>query len=287
MSALQEHLESLVASVDGVARRQGDPVAFAHRYARPEDQEIAALFAAVMAFGRVSLFWPVLERIFAVADAAGGPAAWLRAVDAREVEASFAGVSYRWTRAEDLAVFALGVALATRTSGGLEPLLGDGPVRDALGGLVDALREGAVRAAADLGRPVASFEELPLGVRHLLPHPRQGSACKRLNLFMRWMVRDRGDGVDLGLWTRLSSRDLVIPVDTHVLRIARLVGLTARKDGSWRTAEDITAALRKFDADDPVRFDFALAHLGISGGCQGRRLPDVCGACALTTLCRA
>ncbi|HMV65800.1 MAG TPA: DUF2400 family protein, partial [Myxococcota bacterium] len=113
------------------------------------------------------------------------------------------------------------------------------------------------------------------------------SGLKRWHLLLRWMVRPPTEGVDLGLWTTLHPRDLLIPVDTHVGRIARLLGLTARADASWRTAEEITAALRAFDAEDPVRFDFALAHVGISGGCLGHRHPAVCPTCPLSPVCRA
>ena len=97
----------------------------------------------------------------------------------------------------------------------------------------------------------------------------------------------RPDGVDLGLWRAIPPSALVIPLDTHVGRIARLLGLTTRGDTSWRTAESITASLRRFDAADPVRFDFALAHLGISGACAGRRVPTICAACPLDDVCQA
>jgi uncharacterized protein (TIGR02757 family) len=93
--------------------------------------------------------------------------------------------------------------------------------------------------------------------------------------------------VDLGLWTALRPADLVMPVDTHVLRNSRFLGLTDRADATWRTAEQITAALRALDPHDPVRFDFALAQLGISGACRGFRDAAVCAACPLDPICAA
>ena len=102
-------------------------------------------------------------------------------------------------------------------------------------------------------------------------------------MLLRWMVRT--DAPDVGLWT-LPRHKLVIPLDTHIHRIARLVGLTHRTDGSWRTAIEITRNLKKIDADDPVRFDFALAHLGISGACKGRRVAAICDACELLPACK-
>jgi uncharacterized protein (TIGR02757 family) len=120
----------------------------------------------------------------------------------------------------------------------------------------------------------------------MLTSPDDGSACKRLNLFLRWMVRP-DDGVDLGPWTALTPADLVVPLDVHVLRISRFLGLTRRSDASWRTACEVTDGLARLDPADPVRFDFALSHLGISGACRGARHPDACPLCPLDPVCTA
>jgi endonuclease III len=94
--------------------------------------------------------------------------------------------------------------------------------------------------------------------------------------------------VDLGAWRgAVPPSALVVPLDTHVHRVARCLGLTRRADASWRTAEEITAALRRVDPDDPVRYDFALCHLGMSGACPARRDPRRCAACPLAGACRA
>jgi uncharacterized protein (TIGR02757 family) len=135
-------------------------------------------------------------------------------------------------------------------------------------------------------RALAEGQEPPgRNFLHLLPDPGTGCAAKRPCLFLRWMVR-KDDGLDLGLWTVLAPRELVIPLDTHVLRIARYIGLTDRKTAGWLTAEEITSSLRAFDPDDPVSYDFALAQLGISRDCIHRRDPDRCPACPLEAICR-
>jgi uncharacterized protein (TIGR02757 family) len=103
-------------------------------------------------------------------------------------------------------------------------------------------------------------------------------------MFLRWMVRR--DWPDLGLWARCSPADLVIPLDTHVARISRYIGLSARSTPDGRMALEITAALRRIDPLDPLRFDFALSHLGILGDCPGLRQPS-CTPCPLYTVCRA
>lgn len=117
----------------------------------------------------------------------------------------------------------------------------------------------------------------------LFPAPTSGSACKRLCMFLRWMVRPN-DGIDLGLWDGLTPAQLIIPVDTHISRISRYLGLTRRKVADWRMAQEITASLRFFDPIDPVKYDFSLAHLGISDGCDGKDLSR-CISCPIVGIC--
>lgn len=117
----------------------------------------------------------------------------------------------------------------------------------------------------------------------LFPDPRKGSACKRHHLFLRWMVREK-DGVDLGIWTALSPRDLIVPLDTHMARMGRWMGLTRRRSADWKMAEEITDAFRAVCPDDPVKFDYALTRIGILGECTPRR-PGACGCCAVATMC--
>jgi uncharacterized protein (TIGR02757 family) len=280
---LHELLERLYRQTDHAARRERDPVRFVWRYPDPADREIAGVFAAGLAFGRVDLFLPVLDALFAAMDAEGGPRAFV-SLPANARRAALAAVRYRWTTGDDLAAMAGALGRAVGRVGRLEALFeGDGPMADRLGRAIDALRGDVL---AEVGRGIA-FSELPQGLRYLLPHPRDGSGCKRWNLYLRWMVRPSTEGVDLACWSTVRPADLVMPVDVHVGRLARFLGLTARSDAGWRTAEEVTASLRSLDAEDPVRFDFALAHLGISGGCLGYRDAAACAPCALAPACRA
>jgi uncharacterized protein (TIGR02757 family) len=125
----------------------------------------------------------------------------------------------------------------------------------------------------------------PAGLRHLLPDAAGPGAAKRWNLFLRWMVRGP-DAIDLGAWRGVPRSALLVPLDTHVMRVSRCLGLTRRADATWRTAEEITAALRLVDPEDPVRFDFALCHLGMSGACPARSSREACLACPLAQVCR-
>jgi len=279
-------LEALYAATGHRARIAHDPVRAVHRYTEPGDQEVAGFLAAGLAFGRVDLFLPVLDRLLDALDELGGPAAAARGWCAGR-DADLHPLAYRWIRPPDLGVVmgALGAVLRQH------PMLGDvtrgeAPWRERLSWLVDALRDGALAALRDRDRPADHVSDLPRGVRTFMPSPRDGSACKRLNLWVRWMVRPDTEGVDVGLWRHVRPAEIVIPVDVHVGRLGRFLGLTDRAANDWRTAEQITAALRVWDPDDPVRFDFALAHLGISKACRGHRDPEVCPSCPLSPACR-
>jgi uncharacterized protein (TIGR02757 family) len=161
-----------------------------------------------------------------------------------------------------------------RTHGTLGEALAARITKPTTAGLVEGM---AVWAGALRGPSPAR------GLSHLVPDPSKGSASKRLFLYLRWMIR-RADGVDLGLWP-IDPSLLVIPVDTHVHRIARNLGLTRRRDASLRTAMEITAALRRLDPNDPVRYDFALCHMGVSRECPSRRDAEKCARCVVRDVC--
>jgi len=136
--------------------------------------------------------------------------------------------------------------------------------------------------ALDLRTPHGKVPKRP-GVGYFFPRPSAGSACKRLNLFMRWMVRR--DALDLGVWTRVSPSRLVVPLDTHVIRVGRCLRLTRYTSPGWPMALDITRALRALDPDDPVRYDFSVCHLGMMNACgfdtpRGDEHCPLKGACA-------
>jgi uncharacterized protein (TIGR02757 family) len=268
-----------------------DPVLFLRRYSDPHDIEVAAVFAATLAFGRVAAFQPVIAQLLDLADQHGGPARWVDGFQPGDL-ASLAGIRYRWLRDSDLSLLVATIGAARRHHGSLGRMFveairsQDAHVGPALDTVIGRLRDIASEQAPAFGLK-ADFDRLPRGFRHALPRPSGGSACKRWNMLLRWMARKpahAGDP-DLGLWA-IPTRQLMIPLDTHVLRVAQLVGLTRRTDGSWRTAVEVTRNLARIDPVDPVRFDFALAHLGISGGCKARHVPDICGECPLASACR-
>jgi uncharacterized protein (TIGR02757 family) len=281
---LRPLLDALDARLDRAARIAADPVEFPRAFRDPHDAEVAGLFAVSLAYGRADVFKPVVARALALM----GPSparfvdAFARAPDRR----AFEGLTYRFNRPADLAALAAAAGHVRSAHGSLGARLA--ALFAEAGGGPAALRPALARLAAELREapPVA-----PLlrgrgrrGLRHLLPDPAGPGAAKRWNLYLRWMIRGP-DAVDLGIWRGLPPAALVVPLDTHVHRVARRLGLTARSDASWRTAEEITAALRLVDPADPVRFDFALCHLGMSGACPARADAACCEACPLEPAC--
>lgn len=269
---LKELLDTLVDSTDAPARRATDPIDFAHRFADSGDQEVVGLVAATLAFGNVVAIRKSVARVVLVLG--DRPAKTIDTTTRAEMAKKLSTFRHRVYTGPDVAAMLANAAIVRREHGSLgeyfrAQLDRTGAPTAALAELADALRG-----------PKPSR-----GLAHLVPDPRKGSASKRLWLYLRWMVRP-SDGVDLGLWP-VAAKDLVIPVDTHVLRIGQNLGLTGRSDASLKTAEEITASLRELDAEDPVRYDFALCHLGVSRACPSRREDATCRKCVLKSVCLA
>jgi len=271
VDAIRECLDALLAGCDAELTRSRDPVDFVHDYDEPRDQEIAGLVAASLAFGNAVAARKSIARVLS----ALGPEPATAVVNAShpELRGLLRGFVHRIYRGEHLASVLSRAGCLLREHGTLGNAFarfhraGQGDFREGLARFADALRGDATSRS----------------LRHLISDPRAGSACKRLVLYARWMVRP-ADGVDLGLWP-IAPSELVIPVDTHIHRISRNLGLTNRRTATWATAEEITAALRKFDPDDPVKYDFALCHLGVSRDCPSRPDPDKCQRCVLQDVC--
>jgi uncharacterized protein (TIGR02757 family) len=274
--AIGRALDDVRARCDLTARKAADPVAVVHRYADPKDQELVALMAACVAFGNVKTIRAKLD----VALDRMGPRPSVTADDALDVFARLDGWVHRVFRGEDLARLVIGARRVQRAYGTLgarfaEDLAYAGSLREAL-----ARWCGAIRDAGGL----STTKTKRRGPSHILPDPRGAGGSKRLLLFLRWMIRP-ADGVDLGLWDAPPAL-LLIPVDTHIHKLSKNLGFTRRKDASWKTAEEITLALRRFDPLDPVKYDFALCHMGMLQRCPSRRDAARCEGCGVKPVCR-
>ncbi len=247
----------------GTSRLPSDPLRFPRAYSDPLDREVVALVAATLAYGNAKAILTNVAR--ALEPLGPSPVRTLLSASPAVLQESCREFRHRWTSGRDLAGLLWRVAQALREYGSLRTLFlagyepGDVNVGGSLTHFVDRL---LAYDATPLGPPSAASPGK--GIRYLLTRPADGSACKRLNMVLRWVVR-RDDGLDLGLWPEVSPRQLVIPLDTHSARVARGLGLTRRATTDWRTAEEVTAALRRYDPVDPVRYDFALCHVSMSG----------------------
>jgi uncharacterized protein (TIGR02757 family) len=259
-------------------RLLADPVQLAHGFERAEDAEVAALVAASLAFGRAAAL--VAKARAALAPL--GPHLAERVSELREgeVPAHLRDWTHRWVRGEDLARLLGGIGSVLRRHGSLGAAFRLG--LPACEGRDDLLP--AMRSFFEALQPGGDAPD-DMGTRYLLSVPDGHAASKRACLFLRWMIRAE-DGVDLGLWTDVGAHRLTIPLDTHVARIGAYVGLTDRRTPGWLMAREITRNLARFDAADPTRYDFALAHLGIMGSCPRKRDVKRCASCDLLPACR-
>ena len=257
-----------------------DPIQIVRRFSRDDDREVVAFVAASLAFGRVTSVLQSIERVLAVVGAQ--PADYVRRFDPRRDAAAFTGIGHRWTRAADIVALLWLMHQMIDRAGSLEAFFLSG--YDAGGDDVEgALDEFSTRAMAlNLKEVYGRVGKRP-GVCYFFPRPSAGSGCKRLNLFLRWMVRR--DALDLGVWRRVSPAKLIVPLDTHVIRLGRCLRLTDYTSPGWRMARDITASLRELDPDDPVKYDFALCHLGMMNACGFHRA-QADSQCPLRGACR-
>ena len=261
-----------------------DPLSFCHRYASPEDREIAGLVASCLAYGNVKIILRNLDTVFA--RIGPSPRRFVEEFEPERDGALFAGFKHRFNDGRDLCA----LLLAARTMLDEADTIGEfflGCYDREADDITPSLTEFSTAILAMDYAPVFGSREIPADsyFPFFFPSPASGSACKRLCMYLRWMVRP-ADGIDLGLWREVSAAKLVIPVDAHIQRISRYLGLTNRKQADWRMAREITQALRRLDPADPVKYDFSLCHLGISEGCDGRDRVR-CTACPINELCTA
>lgn len=258
-----------------------DPIQVVRRYPRLEDRELIAFIAAGLAFGRVTSVVNSIETVCRVLG--DSPAAFILEFEPRRDAAPLLPLVHRWIRGRDLVALLWMLRQMLEQSGSLERYyaVGHDPaapdVTASLESFSTRAREIDLRPA--YGRAVPDVPP----VYFFFSRPSSGGACKRLNLFLRWMVRT--DGVDPGGWSSPSPGQLVIPLDTHTIRTGKCLRLTRRVSPGWKMAAEITAALRKMDPVDPVRYDFALCHLSMMGNC-GYQSKQRDSQCPLKGLCR-
>lgn len=244
----RETLEELYACYNRREFIHPDPLEFVHRYPDPLDREVVGMVASSLAYGRVQQILGSVSE--ALARMRGAPSRFVLETSFSGLQKVFKGFKHRFTGGDQLAGLLFGIGQTLRRHGSLQACFA-GHRRPDSDTILPALTAFVQELEA----------ETPGEMSMLLPSPKKGSACKRLNLFLRWMVR--ADDVDPGCWDAVDPRLLIVPLDTHMHRLGLEAGLTRRRPGDMQTALEITAAFRRIVPEDPVRYDFALTRLGI------------------------
>jgi uncharacterized protein (TIGR02757 family) len=227
---------------------------FPHRYKDKRDIEISAFLSSVFAYGNMKQIISTLEKIHSVMKPS--PIEFIGNYDYKEGLKIFKNLKHRFYTDTDIASLFYCLREVYNYYGSLKYLFllyyfeKDENLKNSIHFFSKRLTE-----------ITSKKNGLTNGIKFMFPDPNKGSACKRINLFLRWMIRN--DELDFGLWSEIPPSKLVIPVDTHVAKICSSLKLTKRKSISWAMAEEITNKLKKFNPADPVKYDFAICHIGI------------------------
>ncbi len=233
-----------------------DPLQFLHRYKNYYDIEIAGILSSVFAYGSVKQIINTLEKVHHIMN--NEPYDFIMNFNEQKSTRAFENIRHRFYTTDDISKLFSALNTIYKNYGSLKYLF-----------LLyyfekeNNLKEALSLFSQHILKIISCENSISSGLKFMFPDPGKGSACKRMNLFLRWMVRE--DELDFGLWKEISTSQLIIPVDTHVARICKELKLTKRKNVSWQMAEEITENLKKFDPRDPVKYDFAICHIGMRG----------------------
>jgi uncharacterized protein (TIGR02757 family) len=247
---LKEFLEERVEFYNRPSFIDNDPVCIPRNYTKKEDIEIAGLFAAIFSWGqRVTIINKSRELMLRMDNS---PFDYISNASEKEI-GTLATFVHRTFQGEDCMYFVHSLRQIYLNFGGLETVFTEG-----------YFKEKSIRVSiSNFHKVFFSFEHIRRTRKHI-PDPQSGSAAKRLNMYLRWMVRVDNKGVDFGIWKNISPTDLICPLDIHSGNVARQIGLLERKQNDWKAAEELTANLRIFDPHDPVKYDFALFGTGVN-----------------------
>jgi uncharacterized protein (TIGR02757 family) len=250
-----------------------DPLQFVYKYRRKADMEIVALLASALAYGRVAQIEKSLTDLFG--RMGDSPFEFVNGFSAKQRE-NLKSFKHRFTTGDCISDLLESLQVTLGRFGSIEEFFLQG-YSDGDKNIIPALSRFCSSLTAVHNGPPSR------GLRYLLADPARGSACKRLNLFLRWMVRD--DDVDAGLWRSIDKAKLVVPIDVHMARLCKILKFYDRKTVSLSTALEITDSFKKIEPTDPVKYDFALSRIGIVENCDGNFRPQ-CQDCELNRLCQ-
>jgi len=245
---VKEVLDQKAAFYNNAGFINDDPISIPHRFTAKADIEISAFLAANLAWGQRKAILKKCSQLIALMD--NSPGEFLASATDKEL-VRFNTFVYRTFNGADAQYYICALREIYKEHGGLETIFTNG-----------YLASGTVKGAIENFRcSFLAYSPLKRTTRHVAD-VQKGSAAKRMNMFLRWMVRDDGI-VDFGLWKRIPKTSLMIPLDTHVASVARKLGLLTRRQNDWKAVEELTAILRGFKPEDPVYYDFALFGAGV------------------------
>ncbi len=274
---IKDVLEKLYAKYSHRRFIKSDPLQFLYQYSNRKDMEIAAFLAADLAYGRVGQIEKSLTDL--LGRMGDSPYEFVLNFDSKK-RSSLKNFKHRFTTGEDISDLLMLLKTVLRQYGSIEKFFvrgydpNDKNIIPALSRFCDSL--------LDIYAETHNAGPAPRGLRYLLVNPSAGSACKRLNLFLRWMVRN--DRVDAGLWRSIDKAKLVVPIDVHMGRLSKILGLYEGKTASLASAIKITDSFAEIDSADPVKYDFALTRIGILEDCTGKHNSE-CEFCELFSFC--
>lgn len=248
-SELKKFLDSKVARYEQYSFCESDPIGIVHTFHKKEDIEIAAFLAASIAWGQRKTI--IRNATFLLDRMDRSPHDFILNFTDDDLR-DFENFKHRTFNFDDLKGFFVGLQNLYTNHGGLEPALSTVPT--------------------DMAKNISKFKQLFFEAIHLprtrkhVADPLKGSAAKRINMYLRWMVRPAAGGVDFGLWKSIKPGQLYLPLDVHTGSVGRKLGLLKRNQNDWKAVEEITKGLRKFDSEDPVKYDYALFGLGVFEG---------------------
>lgn len=277
---LGDFLEKKVAEYNNASFISADPISVPHRFSKKQDVEIAGFFTSIFSWGNRKTIIQKSSELMSSMDNA--PYDFIRNHRASDLK-RFLDFKHRTFNTTDLLYFFQFLQSHYRQAESLETafLPNISPLKNVgkpTSGNLLAERKISVQnndrltdqdefmknALSAFYLRFFSLKEVPQRTQKHIASPDKNSACKRLNMYLRWMVRKDNNGVDFGIWKKISAADLICPLDLHVARVARRFGLISRKQNDWETAMELTRALRVMDKNDPVKFDFALFGLGVA-----------------------
>lgn len=251
---IKQFLDDKVISFNQPTFIENDPICIPHLFSDKQDIEIMGFFASILAWGQRKTIINKCKELIERFD--GQPAAFIKRHSDVDLK-NLLGFKHRTFNDTDLLYFVSFLRFHYERFASLEDAFLIGNQRNTSFSMEQSLN--AFKAY------FFSLADYPIRTRKHISSPLQKSSCKRLNMFLRWMVRKDDNGVDFGVWHRIQPRDLICPCDVHVERVARKLGLITSDKVNWKTAVELTENLKHFDAEDPVKYDFALFGIGVVG----------------------